>query len=162
MFTSECSGEDAGFNLNPTKPNPNAVPGDPDTLEGVALTQTVDVELDLTRDVADPMVNTLKAQGQRSWWIQTTIGWWKMGRLKGARILMSSCKRLQSAAPLRQSKQSRSPCCHHHRPSPRRLPGHLAAVDTGVPANLEPEDGTDLELLHDRLQPNKAAKPLDG
>jgi hypothetical protein len=39
---------------------------------------------------------------------------------------------------------------------------HLAAVSTEMPANLEPEDGADLELLHDTLQPNKAAKPLDG
>ena len=57
MFTSECRRDDAGFNLNLTNPNPNAVPGDPDALKGVAHTQTVDVESDLTRrDVADPMV----------------------------------------------------------------------------------------------------------
>ena len=31
--------------------------GDLDTLEGVAHTQTADVESDLTRDVADPMVD---------------------------------------------------------------------------------------------------------
>ena len=38
MFTGECSRDDAGFNLNPSNPNPNpnAVPGDPDTLKGVA------------------------------------------------------------------------------------------------------------------------------
>lgn len=58
MFTSECSRDDAGFNLNPTNPNPSTVQGDPDTLDGVAHTQTVDVESDLTRgDVADPMVD---------------------------------------------------------------------------------------------------------
>jgi hypothetical protein len=50
--------DDAGFNLNPASPNLNAVPGDPDTLERVAHTQTVDVESDLTRGVADPMVDT--------------------------------------------------------------------------------------------------------
>jgi hypothetical protein len=105
MFTSECSGDDAGFNLNPVKPNPNAVPGDPNILEGVAHTQTVDVELNLTQDVAEPMVNILKAQGQKSWWIQTTIGWWRMGSLKGARILMSSCKRLGSAASQRRASR---------------------------------------------------------
>jgi hypothetical protein len=32
----------------------------------------------------------------------------------------------------------------------------LAAVSTGMPANLQPEDGADLELPHDTLQPNEA------
>lgn len=47
------------FRHSRTLINPNAIPGQPDTLEGVAHTQIVGVEPDLTRgEVADPKVNT--------------------------------------------------------------------------------------------------------
>ena len=108
MFTNERSRDDVGFNLNPTNPNPSTVQGDPGTLEGVAHTQTVDVESDLTRgDVAGPMVDArTHLEGTGTEILTDTDDNWlaEDGLSKRTEAPMSSCKSLGSAASLRQRK----------------------------------------------------------
>jgi hypothetical protein len=161
MFASECSRDDAGFNLNPASPNLNAVPGDPDTLERVSHTQTVDVESDLTRGVVDPMVDTrthlegavveILVDTDDNWLVDD--GFIKEGRDPHVELQEPGISRLATPEEAESLTLLSSP--PPITPEAARTQ-RLAAVSTGMPANLQPEDGADLELPHDTLQPNEA------